>query len=182
MLFSLAIFKIFCITIYFLDLRKPFLSNDVMQASFNSFISQECDTDIKYSLQSARANSIPLVIVARLRDRSGVLKDGYFNKKYLPGNANRKLNDMVKYCIEPFRMSHGDATRVSYFNRTSRSSLYPERIISGYPAYKHISGLAMVVDRKHRVVAAYFALPSSTIGYRRVFYRRWKGMGFEDAV
>lgn len=165
-----------------LELHLPFLSNDVTQASFNSFISQECDTDIKYSLQSARANSIPPVIVGHLRDRNGALKGGYFNRKFLPGNAERKLNDMVKYCIEPFRMSHGEATRVSYFNRTSRSSLYPERAITGYPAYKHVSGIAIVVDRKQKIIAAYFALPSSTIGYRKVFYRRWKGMGFEDAV
>ena len=156
-------------------------TQEVMAASFNSFISQECDTDIKFSLKSHRAKSIPPMIQKRFIGKSEHIQNGYFNSKYLPGDPDKKLRNMVKYCFEPHRLTADEASQLSYFNRTSRSSLYPEQK-SDYPGSKHVSGLSIVVDNHQNLVVAYFALPSSTLGYRKIFYRRWKGMGFEEAV
>ena len=113
--------------------------------------------------------------------KSKEILNGFFSTKRLPGDKEKKLKNLIKFCFEPYKLLPEDAIQLSYFNRTSRSSLYPEHKID-YPAYKHVVGFTVVIDDEQNLVAAYFALPSSNVGYRKVYYRRWKGMGFEEAL
>lgn len=162
----------------------------IAPASYNSFISQECDTDIKYAVTSPEhaTTKIPRLVYKNFIQRSTPIQQGYFNRKKLQGNPAKNLRHMIKYCFEPTTgLTRDDMFHLSYFNRSSRSSLYPEHRDSGTAAdnpnyYGHVSGLVVVVDSEMKLVAAYFALPSSNLGYRKVFYRRWKGMGFEETL
>ena len=164
--------------------------HQIAPASYNSFISQECDTDIKYAVTSPEhgITTIPRLVYKNFIQKSTPIRQGYFNRKKLQGNPAKNLRHMIKYCFEPTPgLTRDDMFQLSYFNRSSRSSLYPEYRESGTAAnrpsyYEHVSGLVVVVDSEMKLVAAYFALPSSNLGYRKVFYRRWKGMGFEESL
>lgn len=131
-------------------------------------------------------STIPRLVYKNFIQKSTPIRQGYFNRKKLQGNPNKNLRHMIKYCFEPTAgLSRDDMLHLSYFNRSSRSSLYPEHRDSGIGLnnyYEHVSGLVVVVDSEMELVAAYFALPSSNLGYRKVFYRRWKGMGFEETL
>ena len=166
---------------------------DTAPAAYNSFISQECDTDIKYAVMTTTNNmvssTIPNFIRKRFIDKSPPIGRGYFNRKKLPGVLSKGLRNMIKYCFEPHLLTAEHVRELSYFNRNSLSTLYPEQQKltvnndrMGGIDFTYVSGLAVVLDSEMRLVAAYFALPSSGMGYRKVFYRRWKGMGFEETI
>lgn len=162
----------------------------IAPASYNSFISQECDTDIKYSVTSPEHTiiKIPSLVYKNFIQKSTPIRKGYFNRKKLQGKPSKNLRHMIKYCFEPTSgLTRENMFQLSYFNRSSRSSLYPEQknnetVAENLNYLEHVSGLVVVVDSEMKLVAAYFALPSSNLGYRKVFYRRWKGMGFEESL
>lgn len=133
--------------------------------------------DIKYSFDMSR---LPSLIGRMYRRYIGKFQKGYFNRKFLHGNANINLRDMTKYCFEPYKMTVGEAMSIGRFNRISSCSLLESEY--GIMSEKYIAGLTIVIDSKHTIVASYFAVRSSALGYRHVYYRRWKGEGLEEIL
>ncbi|XP_057298302.1 uncharacterized protein LOC130629188 [Hydractinia symbiolongicarpus] len=154
--------------------------SDVAEASSSSFISQECDVDIKFSFSGTHAKLVPNTVKNYMGKYVRKFDHGYFNVKKLKGNPNKDLRNMTKYCFEPYHMTLKEAKEIFRFNRTTKSSLNYELEDTGNPM---IAGISIIMsDNGHALEGIYFALKSSTVGYRNVFYRRWRGQGFTEAL
>ena len=156
---------------------------DVVPATYSSFISQECDADIKYLYDGKKIPSR----IKNMYNKYSTLENfqhGYFNWKSLPGNTFLNLQNMTKYCFEPSKLTLKEAKRVLSVNRTSRSSLcssdYAFDRTTSPQQNTYVAGLGFVVDSDDNIVAWYFAVHSSTLGYKFVSYKRWRGQGFEE--
>lgn len=148
---------------------------DITEATFSSFISQECDSDVKYSFDMAR---LPKIFQKTYERFPSKFDKGFFNIKVLQGNAEIRLQNMTKYCFEPYKMTVREAMSIGPFNRSTRSTLFASEYEKKME--KHIAGITIVIDIQHTLMAIYFAVPSSGVGYKYVYYRRWRGEGFEE--
>ena len=154
--------------------------SDTIPAPFQSFISQECDTDIKYAFTGTRSNLILPVVRKYIKKLLHKFQLGYFNIKQLVGNKTIDLHNMTKYCFEPRQLTLKETKQIENFNRASKSSLIPEEVRSPSSA---VGGVAIVIDKETQDLAAiYFALKSSNVGYKRVYYKRWKGGSFDETL
>lgn len=169
---SLVIFTQFC---YSANLQ--YLIPDEAPAPSSSFINQECDTDIKYSVIGTTTPALPSLVHDYIRPHVEKFRHGFFNFRKLPAegdNNGKGLVEELKYCFEPRYLSYKDVSELSHFNRVTKASLIdvPE------DKSKNIAGVAVVVDPKSMVVrSTYFALKAGNYGYRNVYYKRWKGNG-----
>ena len=159
---------------------RQVIYSDTIPAPFQSFISQECDTDIKYSFTGTRSNLILPVVRKYIKRLQYKFQLGYFNIKQLVGNRTLGLHHMTKYCFEPHQLTLKEIKQIENFNRASKSSLIPEEVRSPSSA---VAGVAIVIDKETQDLAAiYFALKSTNVGYKRVYYKRWKGESFDEAL
>ena len=146
----------------------------------SSFISQECDMDTKYAVASAYSKMIPAKVLDYCKPKLFSFLHGYFNVKQLPGVRQSGLQNMTKVCFEPKWLSAQDVKQMYRFNRVVKSSIYLEDK-TATQKQEFVTGVAIVVDDlTGHLEGFYFALPSNKLGYRKVGYRRWKGVGVLD--
>ena len=163
----------------FADL-KPMIYTDVAEASMSSFISQECNTDIKYSVASKRGKSIPQPILLRFKDKIMNFLHGFFNLQTLIEKPEIGLKNMTKVCFEPRDLRVKDLPSIYRFNRLVKASLL--KGVSPKPDDVVYGVVAVVEDDSGLFHGIYYAVKGSYLGYRSVGYRRWRGQGVLDAL
>ena len=154
---------------------------DVAQAAMSSFISQECNTDAKYSVASKHSKRIPKAILQRFQQKLMHFLHGFFNTQRFHEQPQKGLKNMTKVCFEPRNLLYKDLPSLFRFNRVVKASL-----LNGDRHIKEddvIYGLAVVTEDDNSVIhGIYYAIKDSRFGYRSVGYRRWRGEGVLDAL
>ena len=81
-----------------LDSRQLIYS-ETIPATFQSFIAQECNTDIKYSSNGTPSSFILPVVRKYIKKLQYKFQLAYFNIKQLAGNKTIDLHHLIKYCF-----------------------------------------------------------------------------------
>ena len=154
---------------------------DVAEAAMSSFISQECNTDVKYSVASKHAKRIPEAILSLLKNKLLHFLNGFFNIEYLIEKPDVGLSNMTKVCFEPKELKLHDLPSIYRFNRIVKASL--SRGGRHTNENDAIAGVVIVTeDNSGLVQGIYYALKAPNFGYKTVGYRRWRGQGVLDAL
>ena len=154
---------------------------DIAEASLSSFISQECNTDIKYSVASKHGNKIPQSILSKFKLKLMHFLHGFFNIEKFLEKPEIKLKNMTKVCFEPRDLQVKDLPSIYRFNRVVKASLLkggkrlkPDDIIEGVTV--------VVEDDDGKIHGIYFAMKGANFGYKTVGYRRWMGQGVLETL
>eukprot|EP00794_Sanderia_malayensis_P012837 gene12837-14157_t len=160
---------------------QPLVYTDVAQASTSSFISQECNTDMKYSVASKHASSIPQSILSLIQRKLFHFLHGFFNLVHMSEIPDLRLSNMTKVCFEPKQLKVKDLPSIYRFNRVVKASLlHRDRLKSDEDV---VAGVVIVAEDIGKTVhGIYFALASPDFGYKTVGYRRWRGQGVLEAL
>ena len=108
--------------------------SETIPAAFQSFISQECNTGIKYSSNGTLSSFILPVFRKYIKKLQYKFQLAYFNIKQLAGNKTIDLHHLIKYCFEPRQLTLKETKQIENFNRASKSSLIPEEVRSSSSA------------------------------------------------
>lgn len=147
-------------------------------AGYQSFISQECDVDIKYSFSGTRSAMIVKEVKDICKKLQLKFQLGYFNLKQIAGDDTKELQSMTKYCFEPYNMSLKEAKSLIKFNRKTKSSLYQ---VPSKNSSEEVAGIVVLFNKVTKELEGiFFATKSKGLGYKRIFYKRWKGQGLEE--
>ena len=167
--------------IFVFEVIQPMVYTDVAEAALSSFISQECNTDAKYSVASKRGRGIPQVILQRFQQKLMYFLHGFFNMQKFKEQPEKGLKNMTKVCFEPRNLLYKDLPQLFRFNRLVKASL-----LSRDQHIKQddvIYGLAVVTEDDNGIFhGIYFAIKDINYGYKTVGYRRWRGQGVLDAL
>ncbi len=160
---------------------QPLVYTDVAEASMSSFISQECNTDIKYSMASKHANRIPQAIISLIQHKLLHFLHGFFNLEYMAEKPQLNLKNMTKVCFEPKELKVKDLPGIYRFNRVVKASLsHRGKLLNDNDV---IAGIVIVTeDFGKKVHGIYYALEAADFGYKTVGYRRWRGQGVLDPL
>ena len=154
---------------------------DIAEAAISSFISQECNTDARYSVASKRGKVIPQAILQRFQKKLMHFLQGFFNIQKFKEQPEKGLKNMTKVCFEPRGLLYKDLPQLFRFNRIVKASLLnrDENVMHDDIIY----GIAVVIeDRSGFFHGIYYAIRDSSYGYRTVGYRRWRGQGVLDPL
>lgn len=159
----------------------PMVYTDVTLAATSSFISQECNTDAKYSVASKRGRIIPTSILQRFKQKLMNFLHGYFNVQKFKEQPEHGLKSITKVCFEPRNLLYKDLPSIFRFNREVKATLLDEdRQLKPSDV---IYGLAVATEDESGLFhGIYFATRGKNYGYRTVGYRRWRGQGVLDAL
>ena len=120
-----------------LDSRQLIYS-ETIPATFQSFIAQECNTDIKYSSNGTPSSFILPVVRKYIKKLQYKFQLGYFNIKQLAGNKTIDLHHLIKYCFESRQLTLKETKQIENFNQASKSSLIKEEVRSSSSAVARV--------------------------------------------
>ena len=154
--------------------------SDILEAPLSSYINQECDTDVKYSFSGSHKSIIPKIVKDFCKKYIKKFESGYFATKKIISNSSKIDLNVTKFCLEPNKLTMSEASSLAHFNKTSLSSLHNERRPNKNST---VAGLTIAVDSQTlSIVAVFFAIRSSNIGYQNVYYKRWNGESVADVL
>ncbi len=154
---------------------------DIAEAALSSFISQECNTDVKYSLASKHAKKIPQPVLTLIQHKIFHFLHGFFNIERFREKPDVKLKNMTKVCFEPKQLKLKDLHSIYRFNRLVRASLSNRGRLSKDDDV--IAGIVVVSEDHGKAVhGIYYALEGPRFGYKSVGYRRWRGQGVLQTI